>query len=81
MRNFTSPKMKKIERVLSGALSFLLGLAAICLAVFFYRGGVDLSPITGRLRAQDFAVILALGVEGVAFLVIAYVFLFRSPKA
>jgi hypothetical protein len=73
--------MKMMKRVLAGALSFLLGIAAIYLAVAFYRTAQDLTPITGRLHAHDFAFFLALGVEGVAFLVIAYVFFFRSAKA
>jgi hypothetical protein len=72
--------MKCMKRIFTGALSLVLGVGSIYIAAGFYRCGSDLAPIMGALQGQDYAVILTLGAIGIAFLVIAYVRLFRSPR-
>ena len=75
------PTMNKLKRDLAGLVSLGLGFAAIWLATASYRVGMDLAPVTGKMRGQDYAMIIALGGLGLIYLVIAYVFLVRSRHA
>ena len=73
--------MNKLKRDLAGFVSLGFGFGAIWLAIASYQVGMDLAPVTGKLRGQDYAMIIALGGLGGIYLAIAYVFLFRSRRA
>jgi hypothetical protein len=73
--------MERLPRVVKGIVSLVLGAGAIWLAVAGHRLGKEVAPLAGELRWQDYVQFLALGSLGVAFLAVAYVYLFRSPRA
>ena len=72
--------MKSRRRVLTGALSLVLGAGAIWFAAATYRAGQDLSPFTGGLRGQDYTMIVTLTSLGVIYLIIGYVFIARPRR-
>jgi hypothetical protein len=73
--------MKRLNRVLAGALSLALGAATIWLAIGFYRTGAKLAALAGGSPGQEYALVLVLAGFGATFIAIAYAYLFRKPKA
>ncbi len=75
------PTMKRMKRILAGVASLGFGVGAIWFAVGSYRVGRDLAPLLGEMRGSEYATIFTIAGLGFIYLVVAYVFLFRAPRA